>query len=300
MIVCADLHLRWDAPRCRTESGAEWFEFQRSILQFIVNTANSKGCPVAIVGDIFHRPTEPFRRDKEPIALVNMFIEEMNKLRKSCYIMQGNHDRKHRDPESLKTSYGALEKSFNKGSKFRPISDIGSYVPYGTDTPVIPEGGSIFLFTHEMVFENQESMPPMADGITARSLLDKYPEPSMIICGDHHHGFVFKKGSRTVLNCGCTTIQTVDMKDYKPVIHYIDPYIEGKDVEVIELPTGNSLVDDSYIKKEHERDERLESLVSKLEDTGSITLDFEENVDIKIAISPLDNGTLDAIKELME
>jgi len=88
---------------------------------------------------------------------------------------------------------------------------------------------------------------------------------------------VYEENGRFVFNPGCITRQTLDMKDYKPIIYLFDT--EKKEYETIYLLDNDpDVITDKHITHNEERDIRISSFVEKLQKDNTIILDFEENL----------------------
>ena len=293
MIITADLHLRYDVPRCVAMTQEEWFEHQKSVLTFIVDRANVDKQDVYIAGDIFHTPVVHS-------SIVSMFIDAFSYLRGCVYVMPGNHDYLQRNPDLSRTSYGILEAiSRNPDAKIKSMqTGQCDYIPYGeTEIRKGIENRDI-LFMHQSVWGSNASIPPGCDGITMKDLLKKYPNYKLIVAGDTHTPLFYEdKGGNKVLVPGCVTKQAADFKEIALSIYEYDA--DGFLVSTT-LPIVDNIVDDRYLVEEHARDERLEAFVESLRKTGGVALDFEENVENCIKRNKLKQVTIDTIRKLME
>lgn len=275
MIACSDFHLGEKTKtnlRCRSETPEEWMDYQRNRLKWIVEQANRDGEDLYIAGDIFDKALSPS-------SITTMFIEEMNKLFGTCYIMPGNHCLpNHSMKEMYKSSYGTLNAmAGNDNSKIRSIEDSPyAFVPYDDPTQTIGNRKSRILFIHRLVFASVKDMPPGDHGIAARDLLNEYPDYDLLICGDNHTRFIKEIGGRTVLNCGCVTKRAIDFQDKELAIYHVDE--KTFDIEVIPIPDDSLLIEDSYVEAKKESEEKFKDLVVRLQETGAMTLDYVENL----------------------
>ena len=74
-----------------------------------------------------------------------------------------------------------------------------------------------------------------------------------------------------------------------------------KDVaQFIPIIDKEQFVDDSYILKQEEREQRIESFVDKLKDTKNISLDFIDNVQKAITANKLSPEMINMLEELLE
>lgn len=290
LLICSDLHLRPDLPRCRTDE--DWIETQRKQLEFIAITSNEEKCPIAICGDIFHKSQVP---DK----LKNMFIETfIENTEQNVYIMSGQHDQPYHDWNNIEnSSFGVLWNLVRQDTQFKSMGEIGFFAHYGIDAEDYRKEQKLYFF-HTLVFPDKKSMPPNVNAETAQGRLDKYPA-KWIFCGDNHHGFHYKKGDRHVLVPGCMNRQASDFKDYQPKIWLVDT--EKGTADPILIPDDVKMVDDSYIVEDSERKSRISAFVESIHKSEKISLDFVENVNKAILKNKkLSKGVIKTINELME
>lgn len=264
-IITADWHSRNTRPRCRLDE--DWMGTQKMIISFIINEMIRRKCDMRIVGDIFHS-------SRQPEEIVNMIIDELAKVNNGheIYIMPGNHDLAYHLYENMdKSSYGVLTRTFNELQKEKDFV----HIEYDED--------STLLFTHQLTFPNEKEQIVIDGkpvGKCAQDLLDEYPEAQWIFTGDYHKHFHYEKDGRHVINPGCITRQASDFIDYQPVIYYVDT--DKEIVETIPLPDTEDMVTDEYIKEEKARNERIESFISTIQNTGEVSLNFIDNLRSKL------------------
>jgi hypothetical protein len=273
MIVSADLHLQLVPPRCRIEGEDGWLGYQDARLRRIVDIANENGEDLYWVGDIFDRAYSPH-------ILISMFIDAMQGLDRSCYIMAGNHDLPNHSWEDVnRSAYGVLSALAQTGTN--KIKLIGSspynFIPFGKDGYF--DNGSGVLFIHRFVVPTKNDVPPGAEAVTAKYLVEEYPEAKLIICGDNHHKFVKTVVDSTVLNCGCCTKRNIDFKDLDLSVWRINE--ETLDITEIPLHDKSKLVVDSSIVAQQESEGKFMELVSLIKTTGHMTLDYVANLQEK-------------------
>ncbi len=264
-IITADWHLREDKPRCRKDE--DWIETQQKALDNIARYAIEKNCNVYVAGDIFHTPSE-FKM----VRLVQIFAEKLNEHNLSMYYICGNHDNYYHSMEyNDRSAIGLLKGSTNifYTDTLTNISAPNFGEPVNENMPIV--------FEHILTFPNKESLPPNVNAITAEELLEKHKRAEWIFTGDYHHNFHFEKNGRHVVNSGCLLRQVADMKDYDCGCYYVDT--DNDIVEWLSIGDNESLVDDSYLIKKDERDERTVDFVNKLKETKNISLDFVGNVE---------------------
>lgn len=155
------------------------------------------------------------------------------------------------------------------------------------------------LVLHEFTVED-ESKKIMDIGITANEWLKRFPEAKYIFTGDNHTGFIFEEDYRYVINSGSLLRQTADQKDYQPFVVFVDT--EKEIIEKIFVPDDGLMVDDEYIKKEDERNNRIESFVDSIKNNKKISLSFLDNLEeeIKLNKKELGEDKINIVNELME
>lgn len=266
-IITADWHLRASTPRCRKD--ADWMETQKNALQKIEDVAEEKHCDVFVVGDIFHSNSDA---SFECVSMVQYMADRLRREELKLYILAGNHDLQFHSINNLnRSAVGILLNT--KG--IYPIDSID-----GVSAPNF--GGRVdhdarIVFEHRLVFPDVKSMPPNTAGVTAEELMRCHRNARWIFTGDYHHNFHVTKEHHHAVNPGCLLRQVADMKDYDCGFYYVDT-----DMEIVEwhsVGDNEPLVDDSYLIKQEEREQRIEDFMEQLKKTKNISLDFLDNVE---------------------
>lgn len=289
MIITADWHIRATMPRCRIDT--DWINTQRKALNQIVKISEKKKAPVFVVGDLFHTNSDT---SFECIWLVQQTAQNLNNL----FVLAGNHDLPYHSSENIyKSAIGVLLKS----QYVKPIKNY--FVKEDIDVSAAnfdeqDNKNAEVVFKHVLVFPDLKSLPPTVDALVAKDLLSEFPKAKWIFTGDYHHNFHYEKNGRHVINPGCLLRQASDMKDYKCGVYFVDT--DEEIVEFIPIIDNEQFVDDSYILKEGERTERIESFVNKLKDTKNISLDFKDNVFRAMQQNEFSDDMKNMIEELME
>lgn len=262
----ADLHLCGTAPRCRKD--ANWIETQRQMLQFLVSTANGAKVPLVLCGDIFDKP-------RVATEVVNMVIRELKAAEHGVFILAGNHDLPgHAWSMVHEASLGTLLETFPQIPQIDGIQDAQ---PFGLDNPT----GAKVAFTHQLVFRDEKSRPPMAKGLTASELLDQFPDADWIFTGDHHESWEFIQDGRHVVNPGCTIIHSASDIGRTAKCARVD--IDAGTVDWIEIPDDPANLSDSHLRTEEERVSRVTAFLEKVQGQGSAKiLDFKGNLELKM------------------
>jgi len=290
-IITADWHIRATRPRCRVDEN--WIETQRQALNQIVRISKVKKAPVIVVGDIFHSNSDT---SFECIQMVQQMADELGEL----YILAGNHDLPYHSSENIeKSAIGVLLKSQNilpvKECKWQDLLFDDEISASNFDEK--DNENAKMIFKHTLTIPSKDK-PDYIDCETPESLLEKFPNAEWIFTGDYHHNFHYEKNGRYVVNSGCLLRQVSDMKDYQCGVYFVDT--DENIVEFVPIIDKEQFVDDTYILKQNEREERIERFVDKLNDTKNVSLDFVDNVKKAILQNKLDSDIVDMLNELLE
>lgn len=291
ILITADWHIRGDRPRCRTDEN--WLESQREDVAAVEKVARKHRVDaVWILGDLFHQP-------RCATEAVNMVLGALNSLRNVCpvRILPGNHDLPYHDYgnihacslgivfqagySELRTDNGDDEDGYaelSTGQGFRTLYAT----PFGMeDTEGLKEFVNTFWATHQLTFETEKDRPIEGIGKTAQDLLDMAPGISVIMTGDYHHGYIYRKNDRCVITPGCLNIQVADMAGYRPRVYILDTITLEAEAVYLEGHRGDIVTD--YLETERERDERMEKVLSVIGGTEGATLSFTDNLECEIA-----------------
>lgn len=294
LIITADWHLRTDKPRCRVDE--DWMETQEKAVSFVIQAARDKNAPVCIVGDLFQWANDNY-------FLLYFVLDLLLNCGVDIFLLFGNHSLLYHNIDYLEKSLiGSLWKIMkSKITNIKHLSEIGMSFNYGEissfyeDTIIYKKTGDI-LFLHELVFSDDGNIPPAKKYYLASDLLQAFPEAKYIFTGDNHTSFIYKDDNRYVINPGCLIRQSADVKDYQPVIYYVNT--EKEIIETIPVPDDSELVDDEYLVQAKERDERISAFVSSIKEKGKVTLSFKDNLMKKI--ETIDDDTKQIILTLLE
>lgn len=288
LIVTADWHLKATMPRCRKDEN--WIDTQRKILNQVRKLA--KKAPIFVVGDVFDSNSDT---SFEIISLVQEMASEMGDL----YILAGNHDLPYHSSENInKSAVGILLKS----DFIHPIKHITKFEKdswgHSISASNFDEEDD---YDAQIVFKHTLTLPeknPLFESETPETLVEKFPKAKWIFIGDYHKAFDVKVNGCHVINPGCLIREKSDFKDYQCGVYYVDT--EEEIVEFIPIIDDEELVDDSYIIKNDERENRIEEFGNKLKEVEGVSLDFLSNVKKSIIQNKIDEDLKDTIRELLE
>ena len=264
-VHAADLHISGTVPRCRLDT--DWSQTQRAMVAFLVATANKHQCPLVLCGDIFDKP-------RVATECVVFTIQELRKAAHGVYLLAGNHDLLQANVETLhQTSLGVLLEIFPHIPQIDGVQDAQ---PFGLDKST----GASVLFTHQLVFKDEKSRPPMAKGLTAAELLDQFPGAKWIFTGDHHDYWHYvSPDGRHVVNPGSTITHNTSKIGDKGYCALVD--IEAESVQWIEIPDDPAMVSDGHLRKEEARESRIAAFLDMVKGATATVLDFKANLDAR-------------------
>lgn len=287
MIISADWHLRATRPRCRIDN--DWIETQAKALRQLLEISIDKDAPIIVVGDLFHSNSDT------SFECINM-VQKLADCSGELYILAGNHDLPYHSSENIdKSAIGVLLKSENV---FK-IEDLFEKLNlnYSASNFDEPDNESAeYVFKHILTMPSKDKMD-FVDCETPETLLEKFPNAKWIFTGDYHHNFHYEKNNRHVINSGCLIRQVADMKDYQCGVYFVDT--DENIVEFIPIIDNEELIDDSYITKENERENRIDDFVSKLQSTQSVSFDFIDNVQKSMIANQFTEDLKDVVNELL-
>ncbi len=288
-VITADWHLRATMPRCRTDK--DWYNTQEKALNQILDFANEKKCPIFVVGDIFHTVGDT------SFYCVSMVQKIAKKCREGLYILAGNHDLPYHSTENInRSAVGVLLRS--KGIlKIKDYFQSIEYEDVSAGNFDEETENCKIIFKHILCFPDMKSLPPNVDALTAKDLLEQYDKAEWIFTGDYHKNFHYEKNNRHVINPGCLLRQAVDFKDYQPGFYFVDT--DKNIVEFNPIIDKEDFIDDTYILREKEKEERIEAFANKVGEIETVSLDYIENVNKAIKTSDLSEELIETINELL-
>ncbi len=269
LLITSDWHIRSDTPICRTDN---FQEIQIKTLKQISKIATNNNALILIAGDIFHK-AKPEKAQELEILLYQIFKEN------SIYFIAGQHDLLYHKIENFdKGSIGVLS-NYDNWYHFQEIQEMDSFCffrcfDYGTDIIDKDYEKDSVCITHNYTCEKQLPFF-IKNGYTAQQLLDEF-DYDLFITGDNHHGFIFEKNNRLVINPGCIIRQTADMKKYKPFVILLNDDMTYE--KIFLLDNDVNAVDTSHLDIIKARDNRIDAFVEKLNKNIDLSYSFEDNI----------------------
>ena len=274
-ILSADWHLVQTCPVARLDPS--WLETQRQAIRFLVSQAVKHSCPLVAVGDLFDHP-------KVGTEVVNMVLEELNTLRsqgQEFYLIAGNHDLEgNLATNAPKCSVGTLLNIF---PRIPNIPGVQSAPHFGED--IDPDAP--IVFTHQLVFKDESTRPPMAKGLTASGLLAKYPGAQWIFTGDHHSAWTYTESGRTVVNPGCMIVHNAGDIGHNGKCALIDLDSTDAPVTWIPIPDDQEMLTRDHLDTKAAKVDRLSGFMERVKEAGGHTLTFKDKLEARMGLKDI-------------
>lgn len=299
LIACADLHLRTDTPRCRTDDfiSAMWTKvaFLRGL---------SKEFPKATVvcaGDVF----DSWHQGMDSPQLIADAIECLPPM----IVVPGQHDLpQHSLANYSKSALRALECGRKDvdvlGTTTVCRIQFPTYTIYGAPfgqepkAPTKLKTNKDILLWHKYVWSGQRPFPTADDKSKGHTILKRLNGYDLIITGDNHIPFHYcSDDGRMLINCGSMMRTTTIQKDYKPAVWLIQ--LEPLKVEKQYYP-----IEDGVVSTEHlDAVVKVEVLADFINEVGKSSLsplDFVANVHQYAETNNLPQPTRDLLVSILD
>jgi len=295
-IVTGDSHIRADVPTCRVQEQEEWIDTQMNCLQSLVEKANEKKIPILHTGDLFHT-------SQVQDWLKNKVLDVLSNAQHGVWMIPGNHDLPwHNTKFRQQCSYSIVAR-FLLGDAWDLLGEGVSVQAYDFGTEPEQEIAPYdIVMTHQLVFPDEKSrvvISGKAMGKIPDDFKEQFPNSKIILLGDYHRNFQVFNGKQTIINPGCMTRQAADFKNYQPVFYHVRKKDENIAVNLIEFPDTEPVVTDEYLRKNEQRDERLEAFIETIQNAGAVSLSYKDNVE-RLLMGVVKPETKRIIKEIIE
>ena len=274
-ILSADWHLVQTCPVARLDPS--WLETQRQAIRFLVSQAVKHSCPLVAVGDLFDHP-------KVGTEVVNMVLEELNTLRsqgQEFYLIAGNHDLEgNLATNAPKCSVGTLLNIF---PRIPNIPGVQSAPHFGED--IDPDAP--IVFTHQLVFKDESTRPPMAKGLTASDLLAKYPDVQWIFTGDHHAAWHHEESGCHVVNPGNMIAHNASMIEVEALCALIDLDSTDATVTWIPIPDDPEMLTRDHLDTKAAKVDRLSGFMERVKEAGGHALTFKDKLEARMGLKDI-------------
>jgi DNA repair exonuclease SbcCD nuclease subunit len=258
-IFTADWHLREDTPICRTD---DFWTAQWDVVEQVASLQAEYECPVLHAGDLYHHwKPSPY--------LISRSIFDMPDEFYTVYgqhdLPQHNWDLKHKTGIYTLCTAGSV-KELDGGS-------------WGMDPALIPMMGhpnrSVGV-VHKFVWDGETIPWPDCDEMTARQVLQKYPDFDVIVTGDHHRPFTYEYKGRLLVNCGCLTRQDTSYMQHRPRVWLYTA--KTNTVVPHYLKVARGVISREHIERVEARDGRIQAFIERLDGEWESVVSFEDNL----------------------
>jgi predicted phosphodiesterase len=287
-ILCADLHIRPDAPICRTDN---FFDAMENKINFILDLSKQHDCPILVAGDLGNHALN----NGWPTWLLNWTIEkfdcvqyfEYDNARSNLFVIPGQHDLPNHRLDLLKKSgIGVLAKAgkiklFEKKEAVNIKDKFNLFAfPYGIeiedpwpfDTSL--HGPNIAII-HQMIIKNKPLWPGQ-NASKGHQILKKFPRYDLILSGDNHNSFVVEYQGRKLVNPGSMMRTTIDQENHEPQVYLW--YANTNEIETVYLPIKKNVISRTHIEIAKKRESRNASFIRRINNDIEIKLSYEKNI----------------------
>lgn len=265
-IAIGDVHLCSKSPVCRVDN---WYETQFNKLKQVADLCIQRNCSLVIAGDLYDRHNCPHRL----VADTNNCLYGVPQVR----WVAGNHDLPYHSVQNYFDSPLAVTQGFGLSLPLveeREVifqSDYISGASWGQEVPA-PRKDLPFniLVQHKMVW-HKEPLPFQAPNSNVAELYnsDTYKDYNLVITGDNHKTFVYRKDTRHIwINTGPIMRTSVAEREYQPSCWYYEVTEDSVNIERIPLKVDLAAVD------------RTEMYIDKLQD--SIVSEFVTDISNRV------------------
>ena len=279
LIITGDWHLRETIPICRTD---DFRQAQWDKVLFVYNLQIKYDCPVIHSGDLFdHWKPSPY--------LLSATIQNIPTDFLTIY---GNHD----------LPQHSLELADKSGVNVLHVAKALIVLPgnhWGEDfiKPFYTPLSKLIGIWHVMTYQGKTPWPRCTD-LSAKQILEKYPEYDLIITGHNHKSFVEKLDGRLLINPGSLTRQTADQIDHEPCVYLW--FAKDNSCQKVLLPFSKGVISREHIEKETARNDRLLAFIEKLNQEFDPDISFEDNLEKMIKISAVRKSVVQIIRKALE
>lgn len=301
-ILCADIHLSPQVPRCRDEE--EYLPAMFRKLRFIRDLQRKHdGIPVLCAGDV----TDKWYLERGE----QWFVTKVIHLMHWWIAVPGQHDLPQHSLNLYDKSWLAtLEEAgciavFHKPHILNQLSGPKDFYsifmfPWGVEPGPykgVEEKRKVALI-HRMVYQGRPPYPGAdKDGGTAKALLRKMKGFDLIVSGDNHETFVEELNGRLLVNPGSMMRTSAKQADHEPCVFLW--YAEDNTVERVVLPHDRRAVSREHLDRAEEHDSRMGAFVERLSGDVDLSIGFRENVLERMKSSDVSKGTKDIVMEVV-
>lgn len=299
-ILCADIHLSPQVPKCRDEE--EYLPAMFRKLKFIRDLqAQHGGIPVLCAGDV----TDRWYLEKG----VQWFVTQVIQVMDNWIAVPGQHDLPQHSLELYDKSWLAtleeahclevMEGDDKELCVSGTFTNLQSF-PWGVEpVEATKEEGLHIALIHRMVYQGKPPYPGAEkDGGTAKALLRKMKGFDLVVSGDNHDTFVEELNGRLLVNPGSMMRTSAKQVNHAPSVFLW--YARDNTVERVVLPYDRHAVSREHLDRTEAHDSRMQTFVEKLEGEVDLSIGFKENVMERLKESDISKETKDIVMEVVE
>jgi DNA repair exonuclease SbcCD nuclease subunit len=272
LILCADIHLREDKPVCRTDDFVNVTQWRK--LDFISELQKKYHCIVLHAGDLFHHwKPSPW-----------LLSKTMKHLPEQFFSVYGNHDLPQHNFDLVEKCgvytllqadiLGILTSLIDRMPIMFSIEGCSwNEIPISKDKDYYNQKN--ILAWHKFTYQGKEPWPDCTEP-KASKLLKQYPNYDLIVTGDNHKPFVQEYEGRILVNPGSLSRQRAS-ETHLPRVYLYNA--ESNTVEPVFIPIEENVITREHLEKEEQRNERIESFVSQLNEKWKASMSFEDNLE---------------------
>jgi len=289
LLLVGDLHARATKPSKRLD--IDFMGIVLGKMAQILAIADKNNAFILQAGD-WHNSFSP---DK---LLIAKEIELLVKEDINIATIHGQHDMRYHSQSSTKNSALRILEAANclyvldEETWFDLAPGVAVHAaPYGREPKTKPvESCFNILMSHVMVMNkplyiNQSFISPP-------EYMTMFPGYDLYFVGDIHTPFVSKRNG-LMINAGSVLRQSIDQKDYKPKVVLFDT--NDKSFEDIYLDIEDNVFDETVYA--HERENKFNNMTQKLKESGKISVNFKDNLDLHLIKNKISKNIVDIINE---
>jgi DNA repair exonuclease SbcCD nuclease subunit len=292
-ILCSDLHLREDTPKCRTDN---YWEAQEKKIKWLFKTASEcGGCPILCGGDIFHNWDISPRLASWSIKNVPQMIAIPGQHDLPSHSIDLIENSGYHILETTRTLYGGVLQTLNIDNITIDITPF----PFGATLGgfklnVNPTWVKVAIIHTLVLGPKDENIP----GDTVQAIFNKMPGFDLILCGDNHQSFVAKSDDgRLFVSPGSMMRMKADQIDHKPCVYLW--YAESNTVRPLYYPIEEGVITREHLDKKEVKEE-LNAFVQTTKADQEVCASFEKNMETHLKLNPVSQGVERKIYEAME
>jgi DNA repair exonuclease SbcCD nuclease subunit len=272
-ILCADLHIREDSPKCRLD---DFMATQTRKLRWLKKLQEKYNVPILYAGDIFNywKPS--------PYLLSYTFRE----LPDDIIAIPGQHDLPAHNLDNIDRS--GIQVLSDSGKVTLLIGDddydnngiMYQAFPWGVPITGMDRGfgeSRAVAIIHYGAYENKPHYPGAENtGGTAKSIINKMPGFDLILSGDNHLTFTCNNNNRLLVNPGSFMRTTAAQADHKPCVFLWDAITNT--IEQVFIPIEQGVISREHIDEVADVNDRLEAFVSRLDHDVELSIKYKVNM----------------------